>query len=393
MTRFLLLSVCLAACSTTVSEEEQMIRSAYDRVSVYTPLAFSLEDFHRYDRGELAAHPASELIVAADRQIALHRDQRQDSLDGESSTTVGYRTSFVDAPKLEPLKMEEVLARLEKDDPQYREVIAVTSYRVRTGDSSYRAAVMWKRSGELMFAEPMLPGIAQILAETLPPIATSVEAPSTRALSGALCNAEYFPTDSYTVNTTDSGASSNNGHLYGYHGVGATLNLDCSCTAQCESVCQASVINVIMHEHGQVLTSNHQVVTGSNTSTDREGSGKTTPAKCALGFKGAQKACFFGACGISIAVSVSGVTVSYVVGGNPDWTSTDFTRTRTCPLCSPVSGGGGGTTSGGTIGGTTGNSCTCGAACNGNYCQGFFCDASGHLLPYGQASCGGIGGR
>lgn len=106
------------------------------------------------------------------------------------------------------------------------------------------------------------------------------------------------------------------------------------------------------------------MATSTKESGDFKGNGNTTPAACAAGVGCVKKSCLFCLCGLSISVTVSGVTVNFTPSSTVDWDA-NHAGSATCPICEVVPSGGGGGTGGGGGGGGGGTGGGGGLGCNG----------------------------
>jgi hypothetical protein len=170
-------------------------------------------------------------------------------------------------------------------------------------------------------------------------------------------------TPSDTTQSFPYSQTGSNDHVWGSHSAEANINVRCTCSSACASTCAASVISSSCSDSGFPADMCHKMATSTKESGDFKGNGHQTPSACAAGVGCVKKSCLFCLCGLSISVTVSGVTVTFAPSSAVDWDA-NHSGSAVCPVCEltpppppPPPGGGGGGGGGGTGGGGGGMSC------------------------------------
>lgn len=205
--------VCLAgpeaeSVAPSPSLARKIVRGAYDRFERFAEasgatISFALDDFRDIPKVEF--HESSwieQVSMPAVPMIDIHRSTHTWQIEGEDPVRrVQYIPSWNDtAPayldtaegnRLRSLTVEAVLEQVGREQPQYRQIEALTSYRVvvtfEGRQRTYRALVLWKaddRPGRFgtFFIDHITQGLDLAAVEEIEPMEAerreALEAPS-----------------------------------------------------------------------------------------------------------------------------------------------------------------------------------------------------------------------
>lgn len=398
------------ALASSVTKRELIVRAAYERLANYvqgsgTPLRFELSDFRTYAPRQFAKLPWLKLVdMPGGAMIDMTRAVQQN--DYLRTLSVVYKAAWSEhagempavqgGVDLASASASDVLGALSGTNAEMRQVEALTTFSVEAtleGRSrSYRAAFVWLPSSltsyTLIVADNIVQGVEEAAREALPAGGPNdhlaIPAAGVLPAGGNTC------TPSDTTQPFPYSQTGSTDHVWGSHSANASINVHCSCSAACASTCSASVLSSSCSESGFASDMCHKMATSTKESGDFKGNGHQTASACAAGVGCVKKSCLFCLCGLSISVSVSGVTVTFTPSSTVDWDA-NHAGSAVCPLCEVVPTGGGTGGGGGGGGGGTGGGGGGGMACNGTLYD-FDCGNNGswdfleECVPAGQTA-------
>ena len=352
----LLIGVAVGSCTARDSQEQKTIRAAYERLSQYasnsgTTLEFQLSDFVAISRAEFSTIPLVDIATMPGGEMVdvLRSEQRyEDPSLSRVSFLANWNTGpdWLDVPENKQLSNISIANALDKagtDQPELQNIIAITSYTVKVTldrkSRSYTAAFLWLKPAdqEGTAARRFIPvdhitqALAQAVVETLPP--TNFSPSNPEALGTSQQELASYCTPQEWTPTVTQGAQDATNHIFGQHASSATFGFVCTCNSSCTSTCRANITSSSCSDTGLTVDSCHVTASNSQISVVGRSDGDQGGAACAGGFGCVVKSCFLCLCDLSVQVSVSGATVTFSSGGNPDW-SENIQASWTCPSCS-----------------------------------------------------------
>jgi hypothetical protein len=394
--------------AASVGKRELIVRATYERLANYvqgsgTPLRFELSDFRTYAPRQFAKLPWLRLVdMPGGAVIDMTRAVQQN--DYLRTTTVVYKPTWAEhagelpsvqgGVELASASAADVLGALGGTEADVRQVEALTSFAVKVtfeGRSrAYRAAFLWLPSSltsyTLIVADNIVQGVEEAARESLP--AGGPNDHIALPPAGAVPGGGNSCTPSDVTQPFPYSQTGSTDHISGSHSANANINVRCACSAACASTCEASVLSSSCTESGFPLDSCHRMATSTKQSGDFKGNGHQTPSACAAGVACVKKSCLFCLCGLSVSISLSGVTVTFTPSSAVDWDA-NHSGSAVCPVCelvlSPPPGGGGDGDGDGGGGGGGG-----GLGCNGTL-YNFDCGNNGswefigECVPSGQS--------
>ncbi|HEY9421534.1 MAG TPA: hypothetical protein VIW92_08975 [Thermoanaerobaculia bacterium] len=336
-----------------------VVNALYERLDAYTTgsgedLQFRIDDVRTFWLEEFEGALWLDIIsMPGGEMIDMLRSVHQN--DYLKRTTVTFKPSWAvgealwksteDGQRLAAMTIGDALREVSQTEPQFRDVEAVTAYRVSVqmaGRSrSYLAALLWLRSvsGEerhFVVVDNITQGVAEAAQEALTPAGVGGEQAEIALLEAlddssgkATCRATK------TISSQTRTAKGTSGHKTGSHSSTAKFEVTCTCSSSCASTCSATMPSATCRDEGSLsnFLTCHRMASSSKGSTNRVDDGNRTGASCAVGYGCVQKTCNLCVCsGFSVGVSVRGLQVSFNSTGSPNWDG-NIDYSRTCGVC------------------------------------------------------------